>query len=151
VPPGAGIRESSLLRTLQALKECPLGKKSVTRGLDGIVKGRKNAAVMSSREDLDHEEEMRLRKSKLEAQKARIVAQMAPVREDIHVPPHNYTHHKPPQLPPYLPPLPLSFLKSHLNSMGLTLVFKLSPLHLCQRLLRMGVLVCTLVIARRWC
>ncbi|KAF8156060.1 kinase-like domain-containing protein [Crassisporium funariophilum] len=67
--PGA-VRENPLLRKLQAVKESPLGRRTVTRGLDGIV------------EENGVDVEMRMRKKELEAQKARIVAQMAPVREE---------------------------------------------------------------------
>lgn len=87
---GGGVRESPLLRKLQAVKESPLGRRSVTRGLDGIVEEERGYGSLQncrrvpvSSEDGDHEEEtMRLRKKELEAQKARIVAQMAPVREE---------------------------------------------------------------------
>ncbi|KDR70409.1 hypothetical protein GALMADRAFT_103174 [Galerina marginata CBS 339.88] len=90
-------RDSPLLRKLQAAagkpKESPLGRRSVTRGLDGIVEesgagapggsGSTRRRMAMSSDDGDHEEEeMRLRKKELEAQKARIVAQMAPVREE---------------------------------------------------------------------
>ncbi|KAF9479342.1 Pkinase-domain-containing protein [Pholiota conissans] len=90
-PGGGGApRENPLLRKLQAVKESPLGRRSVTRGLDGIVEEERNYGSLQSRrkappssDDGDHEEEeMRLRKKELEAQKARIVAQMAPVREE---------------------------------------------------------------------
>ena len=89
---GGGVRESPLLRKLQAVKESPLGRRSVTRGLDGVVEERENPmsrrrmpAMPGSQDDADQheEEEMRLRKKELEAQKARIVAQMAPVREEV--------------------------------------------------------------------
>lgn len=66
---GAPVRESPLLRKLQAVKESPL-RRAVTRGLDGIAEGQEEA------------EEGRARRKELEAQKARIVAQMAPVREE---------------------------------------------------------------------
>ncbi|PPQ83030.1 hypothetical protein CVT26_012074 [Gymnopilus dilepis] len=93
-----------------AVKESPLGRRTVTRGLDGIVEERDSkdlhtaagaahhtgagaGATGSMRRRLammnvddaiteQEEEEQRLRKKELEAQKARIVAQMAPVRED---------------------------------------------------------------------
>ncbi|KAF8957807.1 kinase-like domain-containing protein [Flammula alnicola] len=79
---GGTARESPLLRKLQAVKESPLGRRNVTRGLDGIVE--ENGPQGRKRMDEgDHEEEeLRLRKKELEAQKARIVAQMAPVREE---------------------------------------------------------------------
>ncbi|KAG6857063.1 hypothetical protein H0H87_010028 [Tephrocybe sp. NHM501043] len=82
--PGA-TKETPLLRKLQAAKESPL-RRSVMRG--------------SAMNDIDEEggllgpagfgrvreehliEEQRVRKKQLEAQKARIVAQMAPVREE---------------------------------------------------------------------
>lgn len=72
-PSGAAssARENQLLRKLQAVKESPLGRRTVTRGLDGGIV-----------EEEQEEEEIRLRKKELEAQKARIVAQMAPVREE---------------------------------------------------------------------
>lgn len=96
---GPGVRESPLLRKLQAVKESPLGRRSVTRGLDGIVEERDTAAPRSRRPvagvgvppssaseggEHEHEEELenRLRNKELEAQKARIVAQMAPVKEE---------------------------------------------------------------------
>ena len=82
---GANTRESPLLRKLQAVKESPLGRRSVTRGLDGIVEEKENNHRRKGGEDgmeQHEEEEMRLRKKELEAQKARIVAQMAPVREE---------------------------------------------------------------------
>lgn len=85
-PSTNGVRESPLMRKLQAVKESPLGKRSVTRGLDGIVEEKENVGGTRRRpiglEDDPEEEEMRLRKKELEAQKARIVAQMAPVKED---------------------------------------------------------------------
>lgn len=76
-----GTRESPLLRKLQTVKESPLGKRTVTRGLDGIIEetepqGRRKI------DDEDQKEETRSRKKELESQKARIVAQMAPVREE---------------------------------------------------------------------
>ncbi|KIM34660.1 hypothetical protein M413DRAFT_33120 [Hebeloma cylindrosporum] len=83
---GANTRESPLLRKLQAVKESPLGRRSVTRGLDGIVEEKENGVHRRKGGDdgmeQHEEEEMRLRKKELEAQKARIVAQMAPVREE---------------------------------------------------------------------
>ncbi|KAH9478186.1 Serine/threonine-protein kinase plo1 [Psilocybe cubensis] len=117
-PGGAGPRENPLLRKLQAVKEggaggangvgglasaSPLGRRSVTRGLDGIVEESDNpraaveaapraGSIRSHRRlnmmdvdgvaDPEEAEEMRLRTKELEAQKARIVAQMAPVREE---------------------------------------------------------------------
>ncbi|KAF8877248.1 hypothetical protein CPB84DRAFT_1852738 [Gymnopilus junonius] len=78
-------------------KESPLGRRTVTRGLDGIVEERerdrnarearsmrRRVAMMNVDDAItEHEEEeQRLRKKELEAQKARIVAQMAPVREE---------------------------------------------------------------------
>ncbi|PPQ72561.1 hypothetical protein CVT24_004890 [Panaeolus cyanescens] len=92
---GAGVRESPLLRKLQAVKESPL-RRGVTRGLNGIVEEtggaatgaatgsiRRRAPMAPMSEDVDAEEEgERLRLKELEAQKARIVAQMAPVKED---------------------------------------------------------------------
>jgi len=90
--PGVGgnghIRENPLLRKLQAVKESPLGRRAVTRTLDGTIEeketlgGRRRPS--SSQEDgMQEEEELRSRKKELEAQKARIVAQMAPVREEV--------------------------------------------------------------------
>ena len=116
---GGGAKESPLLRKLQAVsktasavgsgavKESPLGRRTVTRGLDGIVEERdpkdphnvgaaaphgagatgsmrRRLAMMNVDDAIteQEEEEQRLRKKELEAQKARIVAQMAPVRED---------------------------------------------------------------------
>ena len=76
----AGARESPLLRKLQAVKESPLGR-TVTRGLDGIVEENEPQGQRRVEEE-DQQEELRLRKKELEAQKARIVAQMAPVREE---------------------------------------------------------------------
>ena len=76
----AGTRESPLLRKLQAVKESPLGR-TVTRGLDGIIEENEPQGKRRVEED-DQQEELRLRKKELEAQKARIVAQMAPVREE---------------------------------------------------------------------
>jgi cell cycle serine/threonine-protein kinase CDC5/MSD2 len=76
----AGARESPLLRKLQAVKESPLGR-TVTRGLDGIIEEDEPQGKRRVEED-DQQEELRLRKKELEAQKARIVAQMAPVREE---------------------------------------------------------------------
>ena len=84
---GANTRESPLLRKLQAVKESPLGR-SVTRGLDGIVEEKENNHRRKGGDDgmeQHEEEEIRLRKKELEAQKARIVAQMAPVREEPEV------------------------------------------------------------------
>ena len=81
-------RESPLLRKLQAVKESPLGR-TVTRGLDGIVE--ENEPQGKRRMEEDDQEELRLRKKELEAQKARIVAQMAPVREEQEEP-EDYEH-----------------------------------------------------------
>ncbi|XP_006456153.1 hypothetical protein AGABI2DRAFT_188194 [Agaricus bisporus var. bisporus H97] len=64
IPPGANPKESALLRKLQAAKESPL-RRNYTNGDD----------------DSNTEEDRRAKKA-LEAQKARIVAQMAPVREE---------------------------------------------------------------------
>jgi cell cycle serine/threonine-protein kinase CDC5/MSD2 len=76
----AGARESPLLRKLQAVKESPLGR-TVTRGLDGIIEENEPQGKRRVEEE-DQQKELRLRKKELEAQKARIVAQMAPVREE---------------------------------------------------------------------
>ena len=76
----AGTRESPLLRKLQSVKESPLGR-TVTRGLDGIVEENEPQGRRRVEEE-ELQEELRLRKKELEAQKARIVAQMAPVREE---------------------------------------------------------------------
>ena len=84
-PSGAAssARENQLLRKLQAVKESPLGRRTVTRGLDGgLVEEEGGLRKRRMEEDEQEEEETRLRKKELEAQKARIVAQMAPVRED---------------------------------------------------------------------
>lgn len=92
--PGVGgnghVRENPLLRKLQAVKESPLGRRAVTRTLDGTIEeketlgGRRRPGIPSSSQEdgVQEEEELRLRKKELEAQKARIVAQMAPVREE---------------------------------------------------------------------
>jgi hypothetical protein len=64
-----GARDSPLLRKLQAVKESPLGRRPPMTGLNGIMA-----------DPVD--EEARIRTKELEAQKARIVAQMAPVREE---------------------------------------------------------------------
>ena len=85
----AGARESPLLRKLQAVKESPLGR-TVTRGLDGIVEENEPQGKRRVEEE-DQQEELRLRKKELEAQKARIVAQMAPVREEQEE--HEYDEH----------------------------------------------------------
>jgi cell cycle serine/threonine-protein kinase CDC5/MSD2 len=80
---GGAVRESPLLRKLQAVKESPLGRRPpVMRGLNGIVEeeGAEGGAVRGR--DEHQEEEMKSRKKELDAQKARIVAQMAPVREE---------------------------------------------------------------------
>ena len=66
---GGGVKDSPLLRKLQAVKESPLGRRLPMKGLNGIAE-----------DPMD--EETRLRTKELEAQKARIVAQMAPVREE---------------------------------------------------------------------
>jgi cell cycle serine/threonine-protein kinase CDC5/MSD2 len=84
----AGARESPLLRKLQAVKESPLGR-TVTRGLDGIMEENEPQGKRRVEEE-DQQEELRLRKE-LEAQKARIVAQMAPVKEE-HEEPENDEH-----------------------------------------------------------
>lgn len=63
-----GTRESPLLRRLQAVKESPL-RRPPMKALNGIVE-----------DPMDGEE--RIRTKELEAQKARIVAQMAPVQEE---------------------------------------------------------------------
>jgi cell cycle serine/threonine-protein kinase CDC5/MSD2 len=63
-----GARESPLLRKLQAVRESPLGRRPM-KGLNRI-----------SEDAVD--EEARIRTKELEAQKARIVAQMAPVQEE---------------------------------------------------------------------
>ncbi|KIJ90202.1 hypothetical protein K443DRAFT_38368, partial [Laccaria amethystina LaAM-08-1] len=85
-PSGAApsARENQLLRKLQAVKESPLGRRTVTRGVDGGIveeEGGQRKRRMEG-EDEQEEEEIRVRKKELEAQKARIVAQMAPVREE---------------------------------------------------------------------
>jgi len=82
------VRESPLLRKLQTVKESPLGRRAVTRALDGTIEereltGRRRPIAASSQDGDYEEEELRLRKKELEAQKARIVAQMAPVREEL--------------------------------------------------------------------
>lgn len=72
---GGNGHENQLLRKLQAVKESPL-RRGMTRGSgeqDGVIGG------LRVRED--EENETRARKE-LESQKARIVAQMAPVREE---------------------------------------------------------------------
>jgi hypothetical protein len=73
---------------LQVVKESPLGRRTITRAPDGTIEekeiagGRRRPA--SSQDECEYEEEeLRLRKKELEAQKARIVAQMAPVQEEI--------------------------------------------------------------------
>ena len=86
-------RESPLLRKLQAVKESPLGRRTVTRGLDGIVEETETHGRRRVEEE-DQQEELRLRKKELEAQKARIVAQMAPVREEQEEPDHDHDEHK---------------------------------------------------------
>jgi cell cycle serine/threonine-protein kinase CDC5/MSD2 len=92
--PGVGgnghVRENPLLRKLQAVKESPLGRRAVTRTLDGTIEeketlgGRRRPGLPSSSQEdgMQEEEQLRSRKKELEAQKARIVAQMAPVREE---------------------------------------------------------------------
>lgn len=79
---GGAVRESPLLRKLQAVKESPLGRRPpVVRGLNGITEEDAPEPPVRGREE--HQEEgMKARKKELEAQKARIVAQMAPVREE---------------------------------------------------------------------
>lgn len=77
----AGAREGHLLRKLQAVRESPLGR-TVTRGMDGIVEENEPQGRRRTEETEHQEAELRLRKKELEAQKARIVAQMAPVREE---------------------------------------------------------------------
>ena len=77
-----GVRESPLLRKLQAVKESPLGRRTVTRGLNGVVEENGPQGRRRMDEGEQEEEELRLRTKELEAQKARIVAQMAPVREE---------------------------------------------------------------------
>ncbi|KJA14333.1 hypothetical protein HYPSUDRAFT_208789 [Hypholoma sublateritium FD-334 SS-4] len=79
---GGGVRESPLLRKLQAVKESPLGRRTVTRGLNGIVEENGPQGRRRMDEGEQEEVELRLRTKELEAQKARIVAQMAPVREE---------------------------------------------------------------------
>jgi len=78
---GGNVRDSPLVRKLQSVKESPLGRRTVTRGLDGIVEEHGGVRRRITEDD-EEEEENRLRKKELEAQKARIVAQMAPVREE---------------------------------------------------------------------
>lgn len=89
-PGGNGkTRESPLLRKLQVVKESPLGRRTVTRTHDGTIEEkeiavrRRPVATSSQDEGEYEEEELRLRKKELEAQKARIVAQMAPVKEEL--------------------------------------------------------------------
>lgn len=79
---GGAVRESPLLRKLQAVKESPLGRRPpVMRGLNGIAE--EDAPEPPARGREEHQEEgIKARKKELEAQKARIVAQMAPVREE---------------------------------------------------------------------
>ena len=77
------------MRKLQGVKESPLGR-TVTRGLDGIVEENEPQGKRRVEEE-DLQEELRLRKKELEAQKARIVAQMAPVKEEQEE--HEYDEH----------------------------------------------------------
>ncbi|TFK38297.1 hypothetical protein BDQ12DRAFT_684301 [Crucibulum laeve] len=77
--PSAGVKESPLMRKLQAVKESPL-RRQIGKGLGGVSEGREGAREEEHRDE--EEEEIRLRTKELEAQKARIVAQMAPVREE---------------------------------------------------------------------
>ncbi|KAG2008894.1 AGC/Akt protein kinase [Coprinopsis cinerea AmutBmut pab1-1] len=79
--PGA-VRESPLLRKLQAVKESPLGRRSVTRTANGYEEDERGKRRMVI-ETEEEEEDMRQRRKELEAQKARIVAQMAPVKEEV--------------------------------------------------------------------
>ncbi|KAG6807580.1 hypothetical protein H0H92_007046 [Tricholoma furcatifolium] len=78
-------KEVPLLRKLQAVKESPL-RKSTTRAammmdVEEEVEGMGPAGFGRVREE-HLIEEQRVRKKQLEAQKARIVAQMAPVKEE---------------------------------------------------------------------
>ncbi|KAF9261697.1 Pkinase-domain-containing protein [Marasmius fiardii PR-910] len=79
-PPNGGVKESPLFRKLQAASTVPspLGK-SVARARAG---GRGKEELEPQSEDPLWEKEQLMRRKELEAQKARIVAQMAPVRED---------------------------------------------------------------------
>jgi len=81
---GPGGAKDNLFRKLQAAKESPLGKRSITRAMDGTLEERdRDVGGRVVREQQQYqEEELRVRKKELEAQKARIVAQMAPVREE---------------------------------------------------------------------
>ncbi|KAF8068666.1 kinase-like domain-containing protein [Lyophyllum atratum] len=81
--PGSA-RESPLLRKLQAVKESPL-RRSTMRGTNEPLDegGAHDGPPGFGRVREEHLiEEARVRKKELEAQKARIVAQMAPVREE---------------------------------------------------------------------
>ena len=88
--PVHGGAKDNLFRKLQAAKESPLGKKCVTRAMDGTLEERDRETrdgdvggrVVREQQQQYQEEELRVRKKELEAQKARIVAQMAPVREE---------------------------------------------------------------------
>ncbi|KAG6906303.1 hypothetical protein DXG01_014672 [Tephrocybe rancida] len=78
-------KETPLLRKLQAVKESPL-RKSAIRGpaMNDIEEegGLQGPAGFGRVREEHLIEEQRVRKKQLEAQKARIVAQMAPVREE---------------------------------------------------------------------
>ncbi|KAF8882459.1 kinase-like domain-containing protein [Infundibulicybe gibba] len=75
-----GNNENPLLRKLQAVKESPLGRRPVMRAVNGVVE--ESGDGVGSRVRDDQDDQMRSRKKELESQKARIVAQMAPVREE---------------------------------------------------------------------
>lgn len=78
---GVGGRDN-LFRKLQAVqRESPLGKRSLVRNADGTIEDRRSELGSSTRVREPTEDDLKAKKE-LEAQKARIVAQMAPVREE---------------------------------------------------------------------
>lgn len=81
--PAERNQENPLMRKLQAVKESPL-RRVAMRGMNGILEeeGGPVGLGVGARVREQQEEEMRVRKKELESQKARIVAQMAPLREE---------------------------------------------------------------------
>ncbi|KAG6837148.1 hypothetical protein H0H93_014053 [Arthromyces matolae] len=77
-------KEVPLMRKLQAAKESPLRKSAVRTPMNDIEEeaGPHGLAGFGRVREEHLVEEQRVRKKQLEAQKARIVAQMAPVREE---------------------------------------------------------------------
>ncbi|TFK73378.1 Pkinase-domain-containing protein [Pluteus cervinus] len=93
---GPGGNGENLMRKLQAVRESPLRKVVAQRAM---IADDENAPTPRIRDE--HDEETRLRKKELESQKARIVAQMAPVREEEEGEPEAEEENMAPPPPPH--------------------------------------------------